>query len=228
MNQPTHEASGATVEEALARALAEAGLQEDEAAVEVVSAGAPVIAGERLTGAMARVRVTPLPQEARGAREKLQRLLELMGIEARVEARLARAAGEDGELPPTVLEVEGDDLGVLIGWRGESLRALQTVLNLMLGAEPGRSRVIVDIAHYRERREQVVSRMAERVAETVVRTGRAQRLNPMPPYERRAVHLALAGLPGVATESEGADGERHVVIRPVPREGAEPTEGGWS
>jgi spoIIIJ-associated protein len=222
VNQPAYEASGATVEEALSRALAEAGLREDEAAVEVVSAGAPVIAGERLTGAMARVRVTPLPQE------QLQRLLELMGIEARGEARLARAAGGDGEPPPTVLEVEGDDLGVLIGWRGESLRALQTVLNLMLGAEPGRSRVIVDIAHYRERREQVVSRMAERVAEAVVRTGRAQRLNPMPPYERRAVHLALAGLPGVETESEGADGERHVVIRPVPREGGEPTGRGWS
>lgn len=228
MNQPFHEATGATVEEALSRALVEAGLALDQAAVEIVSAGAPVIAGERLTGAQARVRVSPLPEEAGRARAQLQELLRLMGIEARVEVSLARGSDGDGGPPPAVLEVEGDDLGILIGWRGESLRALQTVLNLMLGADPGRARVIVDVAHYRERRERAVSQIAARVAETVARTGRPQSLSPMPPYERRAVHLALAGHPAVVTESTGVDQERHIVIRPAAGSGAGAPGGGWN
>ncbi|MGA9774536.1 MAG: R3H domain-containing nucleic acid-binding protein [Candidatus Dormiibacterota bacterium] len=228
MSSSFHEASGLTVEEAVQRALSEAGLAPEDASVEIVSAGAPVIAGERLTGAQARVRVSPLPPDARQAREHLELLLRLMGVEATVEASLARASDGDLGTPTALLEVEGDDLGILIGWRGESLRALQTVLNLMLGGEPGRARVIVDVAHYRERRERAVSQIATRVAEVVARTGRPQSLSPMPPYERRAVHLALAGHPAVTTESSGVDEERHVVVRPAQPGQPERPGGGWN
>jgi spoIIIJ-associated protein len=122
------------------------------------------------------------------------------------------------EAAPLLLDIEGADLGILIGWRGESLRALQTVVNLMLGESgltPGSPRLIVDVARYRQRREQTVAQMALRMAAGVVRSGRPVTLEPMQPYERRAVHLALADDPSVSTESTGADAERRVTIRPA-------------
>jgi spoIIIJ-associated protein len=148
-------------------------------------------------------------------------MLRLMGIEAEVNVRRARP-GSDEEVGaasdiPLLLEVEGADLGVLIGWRGESLRALQTVINLMLGdggQTPGSPRLIVDVANYRQRREQTVAQMALRMAAGVARSGRPVTLEPMQPYERRAVHLALASDASVSTESTGVDAERRVTIRP--------------
>lgn len=214
MSDEFQEASGQTVEEATRVALERAGLAPGEAEIEVLNQGAPVIPGERISSSQARVRVRRLSPESQVAREKLARLLELMGVDATVEVRSpAPVVPEDGPVP-AILEVEGTDLGILIGWRGESLRALQTVLNLMLGADPGRSRVVVDVAGYRERRERAVAQTARRVADSVARSQRAQTLSPMAPYERRAVHVALADDPRVETESAGVDEERHVVIRP--------------
>jgi spoIIIJ-associated protein len=148
-------------------------------------------------------------------------MLHLMGIDAEVNVRSARTdpaeeAGAGAEIP-LLLEVEGADLGVLIGWRGESLRALQTVINLMLGENsqtPAFPRLIVDVAQYRQRREHTVAQMALRMAASVARSGRPVTLEPMQPYERRAVHLALASDSSVSTESTGVDAERRVTIRP--------------
>lgn len=219
MSDEFQEASADTVEEATRLALERAGLAAEDAEIEVLSHGAPVVPGERISSAQARVRVRRVSGEAQAAREKLSQLLELMGVDATVEVRAPAAMAPDDGPAPAILEVQGTDLGILIGWRGESLRALQTVLNLMLGAEPGRSRVVVDVAGYRERRERAVAQTARRIADSVVRSGRAQSLSPMAPYERRAVHLALADDPRVETESAGVDDDRHVVVRPAGRSG---------
>ncbi len=212
------EAVAPTVEEAVAIALAQAGLHREEALVDVLSQGGGAIPGEHMSAAEARVRVSPVPPEAGAARRHLEELLARMEVDATVSVARPLQAGpgpEDGVAPVT-LEVEGSDLGVLIGWRGESLRALQTIVNLMGGQRsPGGPRVIVDVAHYRERRELAVAQMARRVAADVVRTGRPATLDPMPPYERRAVHIALAAEPLVLTESSGLDEARRVTIRPA-------------
>ncbi|MGH7665720.1 MAG: protein jag [Candidatus Dormibacteria bacterium] len=214
-----HEGEGATVPEAMAAACGAAGLDPAEVLVEVLSPGGAAVPGERISGTLARVAVEPIPADGLRGRKNLETILRLMDIEANVQLQRVRPDTPGSTVPPPLLlEVEGMDLGVLIGWRGESLRALQTVVNLMLGengAGTGAPRLIVDVAHYRRRREQTVAQMAARMAAGVARSGRAVTLEPMQPYERRAVHLALADDPSVSTESVGLDADRRVVIRPA-------------
>jgi spoIIIJ-associated protein len=216
------EGEGTTVEDAVKAACRSAGLDPSDVLVEVISEGGPAAPGERIAGAKARVSVEPIPPEGELGKRNLETILNLMEIDAEVKIRrvhpVAPGQGAEEDAPPLLLQVEGADLGVLIGWRGESLRALQTVLNLMLGESglaSGSPRLIVDVAGYRHRREQTVAQMALRLAAGVARNGRPVTLEPMQPYERRAVHLALAGDPSVSTESSGTDAERRVTIRPA-------------
>jgi spoIIIJ-associated protein len=208
------EVSGATVEEAVAAALAELGVSATDVAVEVLSRPARVLPGERVSGAAeARVRVSKLDEDTVRARATLAELLERMGIPARISTRRA-AATPGGPPAPPLLDISGDDLGLLIGWRGETLRALQTVVNLMMGDnEMGAGRrVILDVERYRARREEQVRELALRLANRVKRTGQRYTLDPMHAYERRTIHLTLADDEGVRTESIGKEPARRVVI----------------
>ena len=219
------EASGATVEEAIATALGELGIERDQAEVEVLAAGARAVPGEHISGAQAKVRVRPVDPYAARARQLLEELLRLMEISARVSVRRAAAARpEDVGREPIILDISGDDLGLLIGWRGENLRALQTVLNLMTGDnEVEGRRLILDVERYRARREDQVRELATRIAHRVKRTGQRYTLNPMQAYERRVVHVALQGDDGVRTESTGIDPARRVTIHPTgPARGGPP------
>jgi len=213
MSEDAFEGEGGSVAEATLAACQSGGLAIDAVMVEVISEGGAAVPGERIAGARARVRVRAVPEEGLHGKRNLETMLQLMGIDAEVNVRSAHSsAAEEAEAVadiPLLLEVEGADLGVLIGWRGESLRALQTVINLMLGEHaqtPGSPRLIVDVAKYRQRREHTVAQVA--------RSGRPVTLEPMQPYERRAVHLALARDSSVSTESTGVDAERRVTIRP--------------
>ena len=208
------EKGGPTVEEAIAAALAELGAGRDDVAIEVLSRPARVLPGERVSGAAeARVKVSKLDEDTARARATLAELLERMGIEARIATRRAGAT-PGGPTPPPLLDVSGDDLGLLIGWRGETLRALQTVVNLMMGDnETGAGRrVILDVERYRARREEQVRELALRLANRVKRTGQRYTLDPMQAYERRTIHLTLADDEGVRTESSGKEPARRVVI----------------
>lgn len=213
---------GASVDEAVQAACRAGSLDPAEVLVTVLSEGGAAVPGERIAGSSAKVEIEPIPPEGVLGKRNLETILRLMEIEAEVTVQRVRPAtpAVSGalEVPPLLLDVEGADLGVLIGWRGESLRALQTVLNLMLGERglaAGSPRLIVDVAGYRQRREQTVAQMALRLADGVARNGRSVTLEPMQPYERRAVHLALADSPTVSTESSGTDAERRVTIRPA-------------
>lgn len=148
------------------------------------------------------------------ARGLLEQLLGRMGVAASVVPRpQAETLGEEPGSP--ILDVSGEDLGLLIGWRGETLRALQTVMNLMLGEdEPGR-RVIIDVERYRVRREAQVRELALRIADRVKQSGQRQTLDPMHGYERRVIHMALESDPDVRTESLGREPARRVVIHPA-------------
>jgi spoIIIJ-associated protein len=121
----------------------------------------------------------------------------------------------EGKVTNVHLDVAAEDVGLMIGRRGETLANLQFLVNACLTSQLGRAtRVIVDIEHYRDRREQSLRGIAMRAADRVRRERRPQTLAPMPPNERRVIHLALQDSPYVVTESTGEGMERRVVISP--------------
>ncbi|TMF38121.1 MAG: KH domain-containing protein [Chloroflexi bacterium] len=153
--------------------------------------------------------MTPAPAngKAETARGLVEGLLKHMGVRALVTVR----TGAD----PITLDISGRDLGALIGWRGETLRALQAVTNVMVGKHLAEGeRVIVDVERYRQRREHTVREIAMRAARQVKMTGDAITLDAMQPFERRAIHLALEGDPDVTSSSIGEEPERRVVVGP--------------
>jgi spoIIIJ-associated protein len=122
---------------------------------------------------------------------------------------------EDDEEGSMTFEIEGQDAGLLIGRRGETLQALQFLIRMVTNRQLGRKAyVVIDIEDYRERRVQMLRRLARRTAGRVSSSGRDDSLEPMSPAERRIVHMALAGHPEVRTESEGEGNQRRVVIFP--------------
>jgi len=153
--------------------------------------------------------MTPAPTngKAEAAKGLVEGLLKHMGVRAQVSVR----TGSD----PITLDISGRDLGALIGWRGETLRALQAVTNVMVGKHLAEGeRVIVDVERYRQRREHTVREIAMRAARQVKMTGDAITLDAMQPFERRAIHLALEGDPDVTSSSIGEEPERRVVVGP--------------
>jgi spoIIIJ-associated protein len=124
--------------------------------------------------------------------EVLSEVLHLMGIRATVETQLGYELADEDEEPPVVLNITGEDLGILIGRRGETLRALQYLVRLMVSHRLKHwTNLVVDVESYLIRRRQSLESLANRMAEQAVRTGRIQALEPMPAYERRLVHIAL-------------------------------------
>ena len=114
-----------------------------------------------------------------------------------------------------VFDIEGEDSGLLIGRRGETLQSLQYLVNLIVTHQLGRSAYVqIDIEGYKERRRDTLAGVAERTAERVADTGEAAELEPMPAYERRWVHMALANNTDVRTESSGEGSDRFIVIYP--------------
>ncbi len=146
-------------------------------------------------------------EEAKAVLEELLRLLELSGT---VEIGIGTESAK--------LNVKGDDLGVLIGRRGEKLASLQHLVNLIVAKSQGQwNRIVVDVENYRGRREEMLRDVAERAAKRVSQSGKILQLEPMPAIERRIIHLALVENPRVRTQSVGVEPSRRVVILPASR-----------
>ncbi len=151
-------------------------------------------------------------EEGETALEIVNTLLSKMQVEAQTSLRLSEADDLTGERR-WVVDIEGKDLGVLIGPRGETLNALQYVSRLMTGHRlHERPYFIVDIEGYRSRREQALARLAERMAKKVEARGKALNLEPMPPNERRIIHMTLRDHDRVMTQSRGEGSRRQVRI----------------
>ena len=137
-----------------------------------------------------------------------------MGYRASVTSRQSPAeAGDDG--PAYLVDVRGADMNALIGRRGEPLDALQYLTRLIIQHKTGHwASIVVDIEGYREKRAHALRNMAQQMADRVKRDGRSIALEPMPPYERRIVHLTLRDHPAVMTVSVGEGDARKVTIRP--------------
>jgi spoIIIJ-associated protein len=152
--------------------------------------------------------------EADLALETVQTLLEKMRIKAEASLRYSEPDDVTGEQLP-IVDVRGRDLAVIIGPRGEILDALQYISRLMVGNQlRQRARFLIDVESYRERREQALTRLAERMAEKAIKSGRPVTLEAMPPNERRVIHMALRQNPDVTTQSDGEGPRRRVRIFP--------------
>jgi spoIIIJ-associated protein len=202
------EGRGRTLDEAVDAALIELGETRRNVDVKVVRENPDETVVEvTVMDASAAADELPVNGKSETVRTLLEGLLKHMGVRASVQVR----AGSD----PITLDVTGRDLGALIGWRGETLRALQSVTNVMVGKHLDEGeRVIVDVERYRQRREHTVREIALRAARQVKMTGDAITLDAMQAFERRAIHLALESDPDVTSSSIGEDPDRRVVVGP--------------
>jgi spoIIIJ-associated protein len=154
-----------------------------------------------------------LAEDATVGAETLRELLHHMDINAKVVARPAKS--ESDEAQHWTLEIQGRDLGALIGRRGETLAALQYITRLIASRDlERRANIVIDVEGYKSRRETMLRRLAKRMAEQAIQRGRTVSLEPMPPHERRIIHLALRDNPNVTTESVGEGEHRKVTIIP--------------
>ncbi len=144
----------------------------------------------------------------------LHELLEHMGVRAEVDVTMGEP-DEPGLAAPVMVSIEGGDLSFLIGRNAETLNALQLITRLIVGKEVGQAaHVIIDISGFRQRREETLRQLAQKMAQQAVSSGRRQTLEPMTPAERRIIHLELRESQEVTTESTGEEPRRKVVIIP--------------
>jgi len=150
------------------------------------------------------------------AQSILENLLSLMGLSASV-APSAEFTTEDeqGTISAIGLDIEGEDLGILIGRRGQTLASLQYIVRLIVGQQTQvRLPIVIDVEGYKLRRCEGLRALAGRLAEQVELERSPFTMEPMPAFERRVIHLALADHPDVTTESTGLGEARKVVIIP--------------
>lgn len=232
--------TGPTLEEAIEKGLAELGLSRNDVIIEIVEEGNKGMLGFGARDAA--VRLTPLrspqpsvrpsavpssdydaglvteedlEQEVVVAKEVLQNLLTKMQLKATITTRRAEAGSLD-EPPPWVLDIEGPDLGSLIGRRGETLESIQHITRTIVSRTlQRRSTVVIDIEGYKQRRESTLRKLAQRMAAQAKQIGRTVTLEPMPPNERRVIHLALRDDQTIRTESIGDGDRRKVTIIPM-------------
>jgi spoIIIJ-associated protein len=152
--------------------------------------------------------------ERETAVEIVSTLLEKMHVDATLTTSLSEPDDVTGRII-NVLEIHGDDLSTLIGPRGDTLNALQYISRLMVGHQlRTRAGFVIDVEGYRQRREQALARLADRMARKVAKQKRAMSLEPMPPHERRIIHMTLRDDKYVYTESAGEGNRRKVRIIP--------------
>lgn len=199
------EKTGKTVDDAIGACLAELGVGRDRVKIEVLEEptkkGLFGLLGTRL----AKVRVSYEDNPGEIASEFLKRVCSSMDVVAEFEPT------QRGE--HWIINISGDELGILIGRRGDTLEALQYLTNLAVSKQLAEKvRIIVDVEGYRQRREETLVRLAKRLSDKVKRTGSKVVLEPMNPHERRIIHTALQDDHRISTFSEGEEPNRRVVI----------------
>ncbi len=225
------EVSGKTVDEAIAKALKQLGVEREDVNITILNEGkSGGLFG--LGSEDARISVELLESASLGnkapepaaptseavvtcARETLEELLKLMGVEGKIVPGTYPDESGEPNSAPIAFNIEGNDLGILIGRRGQTLSSLQYILRLIVGRKTNTwLPIVIDAESYKQRRYEALQALAHRTAETVKSKGTPFTLEPMPPYERRIIHMALANHSAVFTESIGEGESRKVVIKP--------------
>lgn len=196
---------GKTVEEAIEEGLKELGVTAEQAEIKIIEEAKKGFLG--INSKKAEVEINAKKTDGEGVKAFLEGLFPIMKVNAK-----CNLLEEDDKI---VVEVVAERSQQVIGYRGETLDALQTLAGAVanIGREDYR-RVVVDCENYREKREDTLKSLAEKLADRAVREGRKVILEPMAPYERRIIHSALADRKDVTTESDGKEPNRHVVIVP--------------
>ncbi len=201
------EKTGKTVQEAIAAALSELNLSEEDVDIEVIEEGTKGIFGI-IGSKVAKIKVTVREENNNRcdiASDFLYTILNNMEVEADI------SVSEDDE--NIVVDINGDDIGIIIGRRGETMDALQYLTSLVVNKEyEDYKRVILNVENYRQKREETLVKLANRLAEKVVKYKKPVTLEPMNPYERRIIHSSLQGHRSVETFSTGEEPKRKVVI----------------
>ena len=195
------------VDEAILQASMQLGVSSDRLQYEVVEKGSAGILGGLIGAKPAIIRATKIETIDEKAADFLHDVFGAMGISVDVESKLNE---EEKELE---INLSGDEMGILIGKRGQTLDSLQYLVSLVVNKESeDYLRVKLDTENYRERRKETLETLAKNIAYKVKRTRRSVSLEPMNPYERRIIHSALQNDKYVFTRSEGEEPFRHVVI----------------
>ena len=197
--------SAKTVDEAVTKALIDLGTTSDKLEYEVIEKGSAGFLGIGAKPAIIRARKKESIQD--NAVDFLAQIFDAMNMQVTIAAAFNE---EEKELSITL---EGDDMGILIGKRGQTLDSLQYLVSLIVNKNSdGYLRVKLDTENYREKRKKTLETLAKNIAYKVKRTKRPVSLEPMNPYERRIIHAALQNDKYVLTRSEGEEPFRHVVI----------------
>lgn len=199
------EMTGKSVDDAIKNALLELKLTEDKIEVEVLEEGSKGFLNFFGTKA-ARIKVKVKRDYIIDARTFLTDVLNNMNIKAEIKIKEEKNAVK--------ITLNGPDMGILIGYRGETLDSLQYLVSLVINKDHDLEykRVVLDTENYRLKREETLRRLAVRLASKVTSTGKPVRLEPMNPYERRVIHASLQSNPEIDTFSEGDEPFRRVVI----------------
>lgn len=199
------EVSAKTVNDAVTDALVRLGVTSDQLEYEVISEGSTGFLGFGSKPAVIKVRKKYSPEES--VREFLNQVFEAMKLEVEI---LINYDEENGLME---VEFKGEDMGVLIGKRGQTLDSLQYLTNLAVNKQTDHYvKVKLDTEDYRKRRKETLENLAKNISYKVKRTKRPVALEPMNPYERRVIHSALQNDRFVSTHSEGEEPYRHVVV----------------
>ncbi len=198
------ESMGKTVEEAIELGLKELNKTRDQVDIEVLelpSKGFLGIIGSKL----AKVKLTVLDRPEDDARTFLEDLFRAMDLEVNMDIYQKNDT--------LVVNIEGPNMGVIIGRRGQTLDSLQYLLSLVVNKNSDKYiKVFVDTENYRQKREDTLIRLANKMANKVRKIGKTIALEPMNPYERRIIHASLQSNPYIQTYSEGEEPFRKVVI----------------
>ncbi|RDU37252.1 protein jag [Neobacillus piezotolerans] len=199
-------ASGQTVDEAVQSALAQLNAPKDRTEIEIVDEGKKGIFGF-FGSRPAVVKVTLKPDPIEEAKKFLSQVSEQMGAPIEIEAN------REGKHVTFVMS--GEKIALLIGKRGQTLNSLQYLTQLVINRFSEQYlTVILDAEDYRNRRNETLIQLAQRLAQKAVKTGKTVTLEPMPSYERKVIHTALSENSRVKTYSDGTEPHRHIVITP--------------
>ncbi len=199
------EVSGKTEEEAIAAGLEQLGKTRDEVSVEVVERSKKGVLGIGRTDAVVRLSYEVTDTQRDRVERYLRGLLDCMGVEADIEITEREGGG-------IVANLSGSAMGAIIGRRGETLDAIQHLVNYSVNRGSEKMHISVDAENYRSKREESLVRLAEKMAAKAVKYKRSMALEPMNSYERHVIHTALQNYPGVSTASTGVEPNRRVVV----------------
>ena len=207
------ETTAKTIEEAIDIALVELNASREEVEIKVINRGKTGLLGFGNEQAKVKVeKVGDVPQNIQLAYEVLRNFLEYLESPMKITTKIL----DNGKVSDSLISLDGEDAALLIGRRGETLRSLQYIINLMIQKKVDNKDQLIslDVEGYIEKKFNNLSQLARKMEKTVIRNGKSISMDTMPAFERRYDHRFFSGSKKIITESEDFGRDRHVVLKP--------------